>query len=129
MTAVLEKKRYPSDLSHKQWKILEPLIPPAKPGGRPREHSMKDILAIWYKVKTGCQWRQLPNDYPPWRTVYEYFKNWSLDDTWLAIHDEIVRLVRKKKEKTNLRQLQLLTANLLKQQLQKKTRDMMVVKR
>lgn len=100
MTAVLEKKRYPSDLSFKQWDILKPLIPPAKHGGRPRKHNMKDILdAIWYKVKTGCQWRQLPNDYPPWRTVYEYFINWSLDDTWLVIHDEIVKLVRKKRKK------------------------------
>ena len=100
MTAVLEKKRYPSDLSFKQWKIIEPFIPPAKQGGRPRKHSMKDILdAIWYKVKTGCQWRQLPNDYPPWRTVYEYFNNWSLDDTWQVIHDEIVKLVRKKRKK------------------------------
>ena len=130
MTAVLEKKRYPSDLSHKQWKIIEPFIPPAKHGGRPRKHSMKDILdAIWYKVKTGCQWRQLPNDYPPWRTVYEYFNNWSLDDTWLVVHDEIVKLVRKKKGKTSFHQLQLLTANLSKLRLQEKTKDMMAVRR
>lgn len=130
MVAVLEKKRYPSDLSFRQWEILKPLIPVAKHGGRPRKHNMKDILdAIWYKVKTGCQWRQLPNDYPPWRTVYEYFRDWSLDDTWLVIHDEIVKLVRKKKEKTNTRQLQLLTANLLKLQLQEKTKVMMAVKR
>lgn len=97
MATQLEKKRYPSDLTHKQWKILEPLIPLAKHGGRPREHPMKNILdAIWYKVKTGCQWRQLPNDYPPWRTVYEYFRNWPLDDTWQMIHKDLMATKRLK---------------------------------
>ena len=116
MTAILGKKLYPSDLTIEQWKILEPFIPPAKHGGRHREHSMiKIINAIIYKVKTGCQWRQLPNDFPPWRTVYEYFRNWSLDNTWQKIHEEIAKLVRKKKEKMNIRQLQSLIASLLKQ--------------
>ena len=130
MATQLMIKRYPSDLTYKQWKILEPFIPPAKHGGRARAHPMKDILdAIWYKVKTGCQWRQLPNDYPPWRTVYEYFRNWSLDDTWQMIHDEIVKLVRKKNQKKSLRQLQSLTAKLSKQQLPEKKKDMMAIKR
>ena len=130
MATQLIMKRYPSDLTHKQWKILEPFIPPAKHGGRPRSHSMKDILdAIWYKVKTGCQWRQLPNDYPPWRTVYEYFRNWSLDDTWQIIHDEIVKLVRKKNQKMSLHRLQSLTAKLSKQPLLEKKKDMMAIKR
>ena len=130
MVAILGKKLYPTDLSIEQWRILDPLIPPAKHGGRHREHQMIRIInAIIYKVKTGCQWRLLPNDYPPWRTVYEYFRNWSLDDTWQKIHDEIVKLVRKKKGKTSIRQLQSLTANLSKQQLHEKKKDLMAVKR
>lgn len=130
MTAILTKKFYPSDLSIEQWKILEPFIPPAKPGGRHREHPMIRIInAIIYKVKTGCQWRMLPNDYPPWRTVYEYYWNWSLDGTWEDIHNEIAKLVRKKKGKMSIRQLELLIANLSKQQLQEKIKDMMEVKR
>jgi transposase len=130
MTTVLGKKQYSSDLSFEQWKILEPLIPPAKHGGRHRQHPMIRIInAINYKVKTGCQWRLLPKDYPPWRTVYEYFRNWSLDNTWQKIHDEIVKLVRKKKEKMSIRQLRSLTANLSKQQMQEKKRVLTAVKK
>lgn len=130
MTTQLSIKLYPSDLSTEQWKKLEPFIPSAKHGGRPRSHPMIQIVnAVFYKVKTGCQWRQLPNDYPPWRTVYEYFRNWSLDDTWQKIHDEIVKLVRKKNQKMRLRQQQLLTANLLKQQSQEKKKVLTAVKR
>ena len=130
MTAILTKKLYPSDLSTEQWKILESFIPPAKPGGRDREHPMIRIInAIIYKVKTGCQWRLLPNDYPPWRTVYEYYRNWSLDYTWQKIHDEIVKLVRKKKAKMNTRPLQSLIVNLSKQQLHEKKKDLMAEKR
>ncbi len=126
MTARLTKKKYPSDLSIAQWEILKPLIPEAKHGGRPRAHPMIEIInAIFYKARTGCQWRQLPNDYPPWRTVYEYFRNWTLDDTWQIIHNEIVKIVRKKNQKKNLHQLQLLIASLSKQQLQEKKKDLM----
>jgi len=115
MVAVLSKKRYPSDLTFEQWKILEPFIPKAKFGGRPRQHPMKFVIdALIYKVKSGCQWRYLPADYPPWRTVYEYFRDWSVDGTWQKIHDEIAKIVRKKKTKTNIRQLQSLTASLSK---------------
>ncbi len=129
MVAVLQKKLYPSDLKFEQWKILEPLIPEAKFGGRPRGYSMKLIVdALIYKVKTGCQWRMLPKDYPPWRTVYEYFRNWSLDNTWQKIHDEIVQLVRKKKTKMHIRQLQSLTANLSKQ-LSPETRKVLMEER
>lgn len=87
------------------------------------------INAIIYKVKTGCQWRLLPNDYPPWRTVYEYYRNWSLDNTWQKIHDEIVKLVRKKGDEMSIRQLQSLTVNLSKQQLLEKKKDLTEEKR
>lgn len=66
----MESKTYPSDLSEHQWTILLPLIPAAKPGGRPRSVDMRAVVnGIFYRVKTGCQWRWLPHEYPPWGTV------------------------------------------------------------
>ncbi len=78
---------YPSDLSEQEWAILEPLIPPAKPGGRPRSVDMRQILnAILYVDRTRCQWRALPHDLPPWSTVWTYFRTWRNDGTWERIH-------------------------------------------
>jgi putative transposase len=70
--------RYDSDLTDEQWAIVAPLIPPAKTGGRPRTADVRRVFdACVYVVKTGCQWRQLPLDFPHWRTVYGYFKAWG----------------------------------------------------
>lgn len=92
MTTLLIERKYSSDLTYQQWKILEPYIPETKTGGRPRSHSMWEIInAIIYRIKTGCQWRNLPNDYPLWQTVYTYFRNWTIDGTWKIIHDQIVK--------------------------------------
>jgi len=64
---------YPSDLSDDEWAILEPLIPPEKPGGRPREVNMRAVLnAIFSVLRAGCAWRMLPREYPPRSTVYGY---------------------------------------------------------
>ena len=69
-------------------KLLNDLIPKPKPGGRPREVDMWEVLnAIFYVLCEGCQWRALPGDFPAWQTVYTYFRNWRLDGTWLRIHD------------------------------------------
>jgi putative transposase len=66
---------YPTDLSNAEWAILEPLIPAAKPGGRPCTWSRRIILnGIFYVLRSGCQWRLLPREYPPWKTVYHYFR-------------------------------------------------------
>jgi putative transposase len=78
---------YPSDLSDQEWEILAPLIPPAKPGGRPHEWPVhKSVNAVFYVVRTGCQWRLLPHDFPPWSTVHHYFRLWRLDGTWERIN-------------------------------------------
>lgn len=72
------QRHYPSDLTDAQWVLIEPLLPPVKPGGRPEKHPRRDIVdAILYVVRTGCAWRQLPVDFPPWQTVYWYFNRWE----------------------------------------------------
>jgi transposase len=69
---------YPSDLTDQQWGLIVPLLPPVKTGGRPEKHPRRAIVdAILYVVRTGCSWRQLPSDFPPWQTVYWYFVRWE----------------------------------------------------
>jgi len=88
---------YPSDLSDEQWQAISRLIPPAKPGGRPRTVDMREVLnALFYLARTGCAWRMLPRDYPPKDTVYYYFKNFRQDGTWERMHDLIRKRVRVK---------------------------------
>jgi len=91
----MEHSGYPSDLTDAQWQEIEPLIPPAKPGGRPRKTDMRAVLnAINYVVRTGCQWAFLPRDFPPKSTVYDYFWQWGRDDVWEQMHDALRRHVR-----------------------------------
>jgi transposase len=71
-------RRYPSDTSDEQWAVIEPLLPEVKTGGRPEKHPRRAIVdAILYVVRTGCAWRQLPADFPPWQTVYWHFNQWE----------------------------------------------------
>ena len=86
-------KDYPSDLTDKQWELIAPLIPPPKYGGRPRKTNERLIVdALLYISRTGCQWRYLPEKYPPRSTVYHYFKVWREDNTW----DNILNVLREK---------------------------------
>ena len=88
-------KRYPTDLTDAQWALLEPLILPAKPGGRPRSVNMREILnAIIYVTRGGGSWRMLPTDLPPWSTVHTYYRNWRLDGVWIGIHGALRSQVR-----------------------------------
>jgi putative transposase len=81
------RKPYPTDLSEREWKYIEPHIPAPKGHGRPRLHSLREILnAIFYLLKSGCQWRLLPHDFPRWPTVYWYFRRWRIDGTWERIN-------------------------------------------
>jgi transposase len=88
-------KSYPSNLSHAQYELLSDLLPEAKPGGRPREVDLWEVLnAIFYILVEGVRWRALPGDFPVWQTVYTYFRNWRQDGTWLDIHDRLYRCTR-----------------------------------
>ncbi|MGA8689992.1 MAG: IS5 family transposase [Methyloceanibacter sp.] len=79
--------RYPSDLTDAEWALVEPLIPPARRGGRPRDVNIRDVLnAIFYVLWTGCQWKALPKDLPPKSTAHHYFMLWNWDGTLERIH-------------------------------------------
>ena len=72
-----KEKRYPSDLTDLEWAILEPLVPPPRPGGRPRAVDLREVVnGICYVLRGGIPWRFLPKDFPPWQTVYYYFWVW-----------------------------------------------------
>ena len=89
---------YPSDLTDQEWAILEPLLPQASPGGRPRTTNLRAVLnATLYVDRTGGQWRALPHDFPPWSTVWSYFRTWRNDGTWERIHTTL-------REQTRLKQ-------------------------
>src|SRR5205085_3518603 len=86
---------YPSDLTDEQWPILEGRIPPSRHGGRPREVDIRRVVnGICYRNKSGCQWRMLPKDFPPWETVYYYFALWRTDGTLRRINDTLREGVR-----------------------------------
>jgi putative transposase len=89
---------YPTDLTDEQWAVLAPLIPPPKPGGRPRTLDMRRVMnAILYIDRAGCQWRMLPREYPNWKSVYWYFTRWQDDGTWEALTDALRRQLRRKR--------------------------------
>jgi putative transposase len=121
----MTRKSYQTDLTDEQrelaesgllilWEIIEPLIPPPKPGGRPRKTDIREVInAIFYLLRSGCAWRLLPHDFPPWQTVYNYFRQWKKvsdftslsstdrksetrrDGTWKRIHDALHQECRK----------------------------------
>jgi putative transposase len=81
------RKTYRTDLSDAEWAYIEPHIPTPKAPGRPRVHPLREILdAILYLLRSGCAWRLLPHDFPPWKTVHHYFRTWRIDGTWERMH-------------------------------------------
>ena len=91
----MTRQRYPTDLTDRQWALVAPHVPPARPGGRPRAADMREVVdAILYVLRNGVTWRALPHDFPPWKTVYHYLRLWRLDGTWERIHDALRDQVR-----------------------------------
>src|ERR671917_332719 len=89
------RRPYLTDLSDAEWECIEGLLPTPQNEGRPRLHSLREILnAIFYVVRSGCAWRLLPHDFPPWKTVYHYFRLWRIDGTWERLHEALRRKAR-----------------------------------
>src|SRR5437868_5721529 len=79
----MDRQRYPSDLTDAEWQHLQPLIPPAQPGGRHRSVDVREVVnGLLYLTHNGCVWRALPHDLPNWHTVYAYHRRWEADGTW-----------------------------------------------
>jgi transposase len=88
----MERQAYPSDLSDEQWAILRSVVPKAKGGrtGRPGKYPRREIWnAIFYQAKTGCQWRYLPHDLPPWEDVWDHFRRWRDGGILAVVHDAL----------------------------------------
>lgn len=91
----MDRRSYPSDVTDKQWELIEPLFPPAKPGGRPQTTDLREVVnGILYLVRTGCSWRMLPHDFPPWPTVHDYYWKYRRDGIWDQIHQTLHKSVR-----------------------------------
>jgi transposase len=93
----MARARYPTDLTDRQWRRLEPWLDPPRGRGRPRSVDRRELVdAILYVLRNGVTWRALPHDFPPWRTVYHYFRAWRLDGTWERLHEALRDRVRAK---------------------------------
>jgi putative transposase len=87
----MARQPYPSDLTNTQWRLVAPLIPPVKPGGRPRKYDMREVVnGILYVNAEGCRWRALPHDLPHWKTCYNFFRAFEAGGTW----DQLVTALR-----------------------------------
>jgi putative transposase len=90
------RKPYRSDVTDAQWNLLKDLLPPARPGGRPREVDLREVLnTLMYQARTGCQWDFLPHDLLPKSTVWDYFVAWQNDGTWQNVLDTLRGKIRK----------------------------------
>ena len=91
----MARKSYPTDLTDEQWSRVVQSIPPAKPGGRPRSVDMREVVnGILHLSRTGCPWRALPHDLPPWGTVHWFYRRFRIDGVWDEIHDRLREDVR-----------------------------------
>jgi putative transposase len=91
----MESRRYPTDLSDDEWRCISPHLPEPAGWGRPRLHGLRAILdAVFYVLKSGCTWRLLPRDFPPWKTVYDWFRRWRIDGTWERLNTELRKRLR-----------------------------------
>jgi len=90
-----DRKGYASDMTDAEWNKIRPHLPPPARTGRPRTTYLRSAVnAIFYLLQSGCQWDMLPKDFPPWQTVYRYFRNWRKNGTWERIHDVLYQAVR-----------------------------------
>ncbi len=92
----MARRHYPTDLTDAEWALLNPCIPPAKSGGRPFLHEKREIVnAIRYILRSGCAWRLMPHDLPPWQSVYHYFRLWRKEGIWETAEAALREQVRR----------------------------------
>src|SRR5947199_4666699 len=91
----MDTRPYDTDLTDAQFALLEPLLPPPKPLGRPRADLRAVLNGILYLLRSGCPWRLLPHDFPPWSTVHTWYRRWRRDGTWEEIHEALRQQVRR----------------------------------
>ena len=96
-----KRKAYSTDLTNEQWSHLRILLPKPQGKGRRRsDHQQRELLnAMLYVNHTGCQWREVPHDFPPWQTVYGYFSRWSKTGVWQTINEALRNAVRTQEER------------------------------
>jgi putative transposase len=106
---------YPSDLTPKEWRLVQPLLPKTGRLGRPPRYSQREMLnAILYVVRSGCTWRMMPKEFPHWRLVYYYFAKWQALGVWPRLNDALRDRVRQKVGKKKPRPLRSSTARALR---------------
>ena len=109
------KEPYPSSFTNKEWAIIQPMLPGRHKLGRPPRYSQRSVIeAILYIVRSGCGWRMMPHDLPPWRLCYYYFMTWRKAGLWQKIHDSLRDAVRLQSGKKKPRRLRSSTARALK---------------
>ena len=92
----MSRKPYPTDLNEQEWQLIKPLLPAPSPIGNPRRVSLREILnAIFYVSDNGIKWRAMPHDFPPWQTVYDYYRRWVKTGLWEKINQTLAQQVRK----------------------------------
>jgi putative transposase len=91
----MESRRYPTDLFDDEWRCIRPHLPEPAREGRPRLHGLREILdAVFYVLRSDCPWRWLSRDFPPWKTVYDWFRRWRMDGTWKRLNARLRELLR-----------------------------------
>ena len=94
---IMNRTPYPSDLNDTEWQLLEPLLPPPKPGGRPIKYPRREIAnAVLYILRTGAAWRMLPHDLPPYRIVFHYYRTWQRDGVRQQVNDALCQQTRQR---------------------------------
>src|SRR5215203_3797554 len=92
----MSRTPYPTDLTDRQWKRIEQLVPRPRPGGRPAKYARREVVnAILYQTRNGCVWRALPHDLPSYRIVFHYFRAWQMDGAGGRVHDALREKVRR----------------------------------
>jgi putative transposase len=90
----MRTQRYDADLTDEQFALLEPFLPKPKRTGRPMADLREVLDAIFYLLRSGCQWRLLPHDFPPWSTVHTWYRRWRTDGTWQRVNEALRQQVR-----------------------------------